>query len=179
MRMLVPPIGRRRDMDRRLVEFFHQHRLASFKTAITAFCGYYKVKQPRIEWYQYIDWGRVAGKTFEDGTIHLVHPENWKRGRVYNTERMWVQTVYHELAHYLFWTDAERKAEVFTLRMVRGLKRSIKRPKTRVKRVGLKSARRAGTSTRRGRPTSQRVAPISGRSRATASASLSGRRRSR
>ena len=122
--MLVPPIVRRREMDRELVRFFHDHRKAYFRRAVSKFCRYYHVKSPRIEWYEYIDWGKTAGKTFEDGRIHLVHPENWKRGRVYKSERMWVQMVYHELGHYLFWTDAERKAEAFTHRMVRGLKRA-------------------------------------------------------
>lgn len=123
MRMIVPPVLRRREMDRQLVKFFHEHRSAAFRRAVSDFCRFYGVRRPRIEWYEYIDWGKTAGKTFEDGRIHLVHPENWKRGRVYKSERMWVQTVYHELAHYLFWTDAERKAEVFTHRMVRGLRR--------------------------------------------------------
>jgi hypothetical protein len=127
VRMLVPPVIRRREMDRKLVKFFGDHRHAGFRSAVSEFCRYYSIKPPRIEWYEYIDWGKTAGKTFEDGRIHLVHPENWKRGRVYRSERMWVQTVYHELAHYLFWTDAERKAQVFTSRMVRGLKRAIRR----------------------------------------------------
>jgi predicted SprT family Zn-dependent metalloprotease len=123
VRMLVPPIVRRREMDRNLVEFFRAEVAAPFRRAIADFCRFYNVRGPRIEWCEYIDWGRAAGKTFQDGRIHLVHPENWKRGRVYKSERMWVQTVYHELAHYLFWADAERKAETFTRRMVRGLKR--------------------------------------------------------
>jgi YD repeat-containing protein len=123
VRMLLPPVERRREMDRNLVEFFHAGRRTTFRRAISEFCRYYHLRQPRIEWYEYIDWGKTAGRTFEDGRIHLVHPENWKRGRVYKSERMWVQTVYHELAHYLFWTDAERKAETFTRLMVRGLRR--------------------------------------------------------
>ncbi len=127
MRMLLPPILRRREMDKSLVEFFRNHRQSSFRRAITDFCAFYHLRRPRIEWFEYIDWGKSAGRTFEDGRIHLVHPENWKRGRVYNSERMWVQTIYHELAHYLFWTDAERKAEAFTRRMVRGLRRSPRR----------------------------------------------------
>jgi predicted SprT family Zn-dependent metalloprotease len=127
VRMLVPPIVRRREIDRQLAAYFQTHRPSMFRRAISDFCSFYGVKRPRIQWFEYIDWGRTAGKTFEDGRIHLVHPENWKRCRVYNSERMWVQTVYHELAHYVFWTDAERKAEAFTLRMVRGLKRSIRR----------------------------------------------------
>src|ERR1700691_2014951 len=125
--MLLPPIVRRREMDRNLVEYFRHHGEAAFRRAIADFCRYYHLRRPRIEWYEYIDWGKSAGRTFEDGRIHLVHPENWKRGRIYKSERMWVQTVYHELAHYLFWTDAERKAEAFTHRMVRGLRRTTRR----------------------------------------------------
>jgi hypothetical protein len=134
--MLLPPITQRREMDRNLAHFFREHRISSFRRAVSDFCRYYNVKRPRIEWYEYIDWGKTAGKTFEDGRIHLVHPENWKRGRIYKSERMWVQTVYHELAHYLFWTDAESKAEAFTHRMVRGLRRIIPRSARSRRRIG-------------------------------------------
>ena len=127
VRMLLPPVVLRRQMDRNLAEFFHDGRQTLFRRAISDFCRFYGMKRPKIEWYEYIDWGKTAGKTFEDGRIHLVHPENWKRGRVYKSERMWVQTVYHELAHYIFWTDAERKAEAFTHRMVRGLRQIARR----------------------------------------------------
>ena len=109
MRMLVPPVAQRREMDRKLVKFFQHHRPTMFRQAIADFCRFYAVKPPRIGWFEHIDWGRAAGKTFEDGRIHLVHPENWRRGRIYKSERMWVQMVYHELAHYLFWTDPESK----------------------------------------------------------------------
>lgn len=162
VRMLVPPVVLRRDLDRRLVDFFRHQQLTVFRQAITDFCRYYAVKPARIEWYQYIDWGKAAGKTFEDGRIHLIHPENWKRGRIYKSERMWVETVYHELAHYLFWTDAERKAEEFTLRMVRGLKRLSKpRSQQRASQVAKRrvSMSRRGNAGRRrppGRATPQR-----------------------
>src|ERR1700722_19599555 len=144
--MLLPPIDRRREMDKNLVAFFRDHRLIDFRRAIADFCRYYHLRRPRIGWYEYIDWGKTAGKTFEDGRIHLVHPENWKRGRVYNSERMWVQMVYHELAHYLFWTDAESKAETFTHRMVRGLRRGPKRARV----AGTKAAKVTRASAARG-----------------------------
>jgi predicted SprT family Zn-dependent metalloprotease len=76
---------------------------------------------PKVEWFEYMDWGKTAGKTYENGQIYLVHPENWKKGRKYNSERRWINTVYHELGHYIFWTDAETKANNFALRMVRGV----------------------------------------------------------
>jgi hypothetical protein len=130
VRILVPPIAQRREIDRRLTAYFLSHRPSVFRRAISDFCRFYAVKLPSIQWFEYIDWGRTAGRTFEDGRIHLVHPENWKRCRVYRSERMWVQTVYHELGHYVFWCDAERKADAFTLRMVRGLRRCVRRPES-------------------------------------------------
>ncbi len=142
MRMIVPPIVNRREIDRNLVLFFREHRAGAFRRAVSDFCRYYNVKRPAIEWFEYLDWGKTAGKTFEDGRIHLVHPENWKRGRKYNKERMWIAMVYHEMGHYLFWTDAERKADAFAVRMVRGLRRTRVRPRVRV-RTRVRVTRRA------------------------------------
>lgn len=157
-------------MDRNLADFFHGDRAALFRRAISDFCRFYGVKRPKIEWYEYIDWGKTAGKTFEDGRIHLVHPDNWKRGRVYKSERMWVQTVYHELAHYIFWTDAERKAEAFTHRMVRGLRQIGRRARSSPQRTAagrtiggasiVRRARMARTGAVRTRPRrAKRAAP--------------------
>jgi hypothetical protein len=152
VRMLVPPVAQRREMDRKLVKFFQLHRPAIFRQAIAEFCRFYAVRPPRIGWFEYIDWGKAAGKTFEDGRIHLVHPENWRRGRIYKSERMWVQMVYHELAHYLFWTDPESKADAFMLRMVRGLKRPARpRAVSRNPRVATRNARTASQSQRSAR----------------------------
>lgn len=122
--MIVPPLAQRRAIDRGLSAYFRTHKVSEFRRAVGEFCRFYGVKRPRIEWYEYIDWGKTAGKTYENGRIHLIHPENWKRGRIYNTERMWVQTFYHEMGHFLFWADAERKADAFSRRMVRGLRRN-------------------------------------------------------
>ena len=116
-------------MDRLLSSFFNEYRAQDFKRAISALCRFYHLKNPKVEWFEYIDWGKTAGKTYENGKIHLVHPENWKRGRKYNSERGWVNTVYHELAHYFFWADAEKKADSFALRMVRGLNNNHKNHK--------------------------------------------------
>src|SRR6516225_2595797 len=131
VRMILPPIAHRRVVDRELAGFFHTHRKPMFNRAISRLCRFYNVRRPRISWFEYLDWGKTAGKTYHDGRIHLVHPENWKRGRVYNTERMWVQMIYHEMAHYLFWTDAESKADLFMRRMVSRL-RPAPRPRRRM-----------------------------------------------
>ena len=177
MRMVVPPIVNRREIDRNLVLFFHDHRAGAFRRAISDFCRYYNVKRPLIEWFEYLDWGKTAGKTFEDGRIHLVHPENWKRGRIYNKERMWIAMVYHEMGHYLFWTDAERKADTFAARMVRGLRR-LQRRRTRSPITGRTARRsaaapgRASAPRRRTALPARRTSPIARRRRSRA-----GRRR--
>ena len=121
MRMIVPPVAHRREIDRNLEEFFRNHHNPCFNRAISLMCRYFKLRRPRIEWFEYIDWGRTAGKTYENGQIYLVHPENWKKGRKYNSERRWINTVYHEMGHYVFWADAENKADMFASRMVRGV----------------------------------------------------------
>ena len=90
---------------------------------------FYHLRSPRVEWFEYLDWGKSAGRCYEDGMIHLVHPENWKRGRKYNSEKQWVNAVYHEMGHYVFWADAERKADAFALRMELGLLPMALRPR--------------------------------------------------
>ena len=121
MRMMLPPLKGRRLVDRNLTSFFRDYKPSDFKKAISYLCRFYSLKIPKIEWFEYIDWGKTAGKTYDNGKIYLVHPENWKRGRKYNSERRWINTVYHELGHYIFWADAESKADGFAFRMVRGL----------------------------------------------------------
>src|SRR5262249_22642327 len=121
MRMILPPMQERRIIDTHLSSFFRDYRVLDFRRAVSLLCKFYQLKRPRIEWYEYLDWGKTAGKTYENGHIHLVHPENWKRGRKYNSERQWINVVYHELGHFIYWTDAERKADTFAYRMVRGL----------------------------------------------------------
>jgi hypothetical protein len=152
VRMIVPPVVHRREIDRNLAEFFRDHRSSNFNRAISALCKYFNVRRPRIEWFEYIDWGKTAGRTYEDGRIHLVHPENWKRGRVYFSERLWIQTIYHEMGHYLFWTDAERKAEIFSRRMVIGLRAATRKAAARSRtRAAMLEARRAAMRSRRRR----------------------------
>ena len=124
MRMIVPSLKERRMINRLLAAFFRGHRPSDFNRAIGEICRFYRLKRPRVEWFEYLDWGRSAGRTYENGKIHLVHPENWKKGRKYNSEKQWLNAVYHEMGHYVFWADAERKADTFANRMERNISRN-------------------------------------------------------
>jgi len=126
MRMILPTARERRQIDRMLSSFFHEPREPQFRRALVQLCRFYRLPTPRITWFEYLDWGKTAGRTYENGAIHLVHPENWKRGRKYKSERRWINTIYHEMGHYILWADAERKADTFATRMVRGLSSSIR-----------------------------------------------------
>jgi hypothetical protein len=151
--MIVPPVAHRREIDRNLAEFFHSHRPAHFKRAISSMCRYFNVRRPRVEWFEYIDWGKTAGRTYEDGRIHLVHPENWKRGRIYFSERKWIQMIYHEMGHFLLWSDPERKADIFSRRMITGLRSPGRRTAARSRTcAGSSSTRRAASRIRKRRP---------------------------
>ncbi len=109
-------------INRLLVAFFREHRARELQPRDRRDLPLLRLKRPQVEWFEYLDWGRTAGRTYENGKIHLVHPENWKSGRKYNTEKQWVNAVYHEMGHYVFWTDAERKADTFALRMERNVR---------------------------------------------------------
>lgn len=121
MRMLMPPVRERRLVDGLLSEFFREHRPMAFRRAIARIARWYRLPTPRYTWFEYLDWGKSGGRTYEDGHIHLVHPEHWKRGRKYNSERQWIAMIYHEMGHYILWTDAERKADAFAAGMIRGI----------------------------------------------------------
>jgi hypothetical protein len=121
MHMIFPGVRERRSIDRQLTEFFRTYGPGRFRRAIAGISRFYRLRSPRVEWFEYLDWGKSGGRTFENGRIALVHPENWKRGRKYNSERRWILTVYHEMGHYVLWADAERKADAFAYRFVRGV----------------------------------------------------------
>src|SRR5262245_66600357 len=92
MRMILPGVRHRRTIDRQLTAFFRDHREHEFRCAIRSLSRFYHLRCPRVEWFEYLDWGRTAGRCYENGKVHLVHPENWKKGRKYNSERTWTRT---------------------------------------------------------------------------------------
>jgi hypothetical protein len=127
--MLLPSVRERREIDRLLTGFFREHQALDFRHAVNRMARYYGLPAPRITWFEYLDWGKTGGRTYENGEIHLVHPESWKRGRKYNSERRWISMIYHEMGHYILWADAERKADNFALRMVRGIRMGVQAPR--------------------------------------------------
>src|SRR6266852_1114993 len=153
MRMMLPACRDRRTVDRLLTRFFHGYRLGDFRRAIGRVARFYGLRPRLVPWLENLEWCRTAGRHYEKGAIDLVHPENWKNGRKYNSERQWVHTVYHEMGHYVLWADAERKADGFAYQFVRGVspeRRGGRR--TRLVGTAANRARRKRAALRRSRP---------------------------
>lgn len=127
MRIILPGVRTRRQIDRGLQDFFREHREREFLSAIRNLSRFYRLPSPKVAWFEYLDWGKSGGRCYEDGRIHLVHPEAWKRGRKYNSERQWIQTVYHEMGHYVLWADPETKADFFADRFAEGVRTRTRR----------------------------------------------------
>lgn len=88
--------------------------------AVRLACQFYKVRTPKLEWYERLDWGRGAGECMAHGKkIKLLTPAAWRRGRKYKSRARWVRIALHELGHHVLWADEERKADLFAARWVR------------------------------------------------------------
>ncbi len=123
MKIDTPPKIDCRYIHRKLKEFYkanedigqeHPLNQKEFDRAIKRFCNYYRISMPKIEWYIKINGGKYLGLCHDDGKIYLLtpatHPHSMDR---------WINTVYHELGHYILWAEAEPKAEAFATRMMR------------------------------------------------------------
>ncbi|MCK4544177.1 hypothetical protein KAU43_01435 [candidate division WOR-3 bacterium] len=123
MKLDTPPKIDCRYIHRKLKEFYndnedigesHPINQIEFDRAIKRFCAYYNLPIPKIEWYSNIDGGSTLGKCHDHGEIWLLTPATHPHSR-----DMWIDTVYHELGHYVLWAEAEPKAEAFADRMMR------------------------------------------------------------
>ena len=122
MKLDTPPKIDCRYIHRKLKGFYkanenigelHPDKMIEFDRAIKRFCDYYHISVPTIQWYIKIDMGRTLGNCHEHGEIGLLTPTT----HPYSIDS-WINTVYHELGHYILWADAEPKAEAFADRMM-------------------------------------------------------------
>lgn len=105
MRMLLPPVAERKKIDKLLSNFFTNKDAKGFVKALTRLCRWYRVRRPKVEWFEYLDYGKSYGLTYENGVIHLVVPHHWK-----GTLKEFKRVFYHEFYHYLHWVNDEDKA---------------------------------------------------------------------
>lgn len=121
MKLLTPPIKDCRYIHKKLRLAYKENEYIGngtpddkeFNRAIKRFCEFYKIWTPRIDWAIEIHSGKYLGLCSDTGVITLLTPATHQGG-----ERGWINTVYHELGHFILWADAEAKAEAFAKRMM-------------------------------------------------------------
>ncbi len=92
-------------------EFEHLHAAARILT------DFYKLKPVRITRRFKFKPRTTAGLCWEDGRIELLAPSVWKKEN--RPREKWVATALHELGHYVFWVDGEKKADEFARRIMK------------------------------------------------------------
>lgn len=117
--MLFPNAKLRQTTVRALQVFFCHEHTRDFDKALITVCRFYKLKRPKVVWWERFDDHRDAGACYPNGIIHLIWPGNWKRNRKHNAMNRWVEVALHEFGHFVLWSDAERKADVFMKGMLR------------------------------------------------------------
>ena len=122
MKINLPPIKKCKRMYKLLKQFYEEYKdskyienYTKFKHAMIIFCNYYHIELPiRIRFRRSFGKEKCLGMCYENGAIDLLYPYNYNGG--YNK---WISIVYHELAHYILWANAEEKAIEFELKMIK------------------------------------------------------------
>ena len=119
MRLALPPKPVCDEIDGAFHDFFVEPaaHAREFRVALEAWAEFYHLKRPPVRWRRRLiqDWS-AEGLCWPDGTIDLIHPRNWP-----GTETEWMESLYHELGHYLLWADAEKKADMYARRWMEGM----------------------------------------------------------
>lgn len=113
MKFLYPPNKVRKEIIYRLRMYFRTDEEEFFRAAMNLFFEFYEVEQPKVDWYERLDDIRVAGLTYSTGRIELIAPSAWKSNKKHRTQQRWLEVVFHELYHFLFWVSDEAKAEEY------------------------------------------------------------------
>ena len=97
---------------------FPSENKKEFDRAMQRLFQFFQLSIPKIEWYD--DLGkpfgssnRILGQCTPEGTIRLLTPNK----HAYGGFEGWLDTVYHEIGHYVLWADCEKKAQEFAKKM--------------------------------------------------------------
>ena len=122
MRMRIPGKRVRQKLIDELFAFFNNEiKQKQLRESLRQLTEYYELPPPKLKFlYRSINNGDTLGVTFDEGVIHLIHPEYWKNSPRYGnlSAKTWVRTVLHEMGHYIFWAECEKKANLYEKRMI-------------------------------------------------------------
>jgi hypothetical protein len=98
-------------------EAYPKYESAEFRRALDRLFRFFQLPIPAIEWYDRLgstfENNRILGQCTAEGTVKLLTPNKHGNGGFEG----WVDTVYHEIGHYILWADCEKKAKEFASKM--------------------------------------------------------------
>lgn len=94
---------------------FENSDLKEFNQARNRIFKFFQLSNPKIVWMKDFGLGRdnILGRCNYDGSIELKSPYYHN----YHAFEGWLNTFYHEIAHYVLWYDWEKKAREFASKM--------------------------------------------------------------
>ena len=128
MRLAQPTVTTRQRIYQLLALAFDRESNWYLTRAIGVICKFYRLPKPRVMMYERLSRPEYAGQCTSKGLIQLIKPMAWKAHRRHNSKSQWVDTVLHELGHYVLWSDsgkvtAEKKADRFSKMVLSGVTR--------------------------------------------------------
>lgn len=84
------------------------------KRALMRLCKFFAIPIPKLEFYKTFGGVnlKVLGQCTPEGTLELLTPLR------YPNFRRWSAVFFHEFGHYIYWANAEKKANEFEKRMM-------------------------------------------------------------
>lgn len=123
--MLLPPKALRREVVRALADAFDEPRLEDIRTALVHVADYYRVRKPRVRWLSDSERRTKQADTHRFRyVISVMRPDQWRRQRKKGQptdERGWRRAACHEIYHWVWWVNDERKADAYADAFMHGV----------------------------------------------------------
>jgi len=84
--------------------------MKEFRRALSRLCRFFGVSLPKVAFYEKLP--NALGRCTHDGQLQLLTPFHH-----YGDFRVYAKTFFHEFGHYIYYANAEKKANEFEKRM--------------------------------------------------------------
>jgi len=92
-------------------EFDPREEKKEFNRALSRVCRFFNVPLPKVQFYEKLP--NALGMCTQDGQIQLLTPFHHR-----GSFRSYARTFFHEFGHFIYYANAEKKANEFEKRML-------------------------------------------------------------
>jgi len=85
-----------------------------FKRALNRLCRFFRMPIPKVSFYKCLGGfqNKILGQCTSEGEIKILTPY------FYPNFKSWCQVFFHEFGHYIYYAQAEKKADEFEKRLM-------------------------------------------------------------